>query len=85
MSELTTKTIAELREGLAVGSFSAREVATAYNAAVEAGRRLKVGLVSNAFDPPVDVKFSVVAWLCLSRRFPAAVTLPTPGVVSSSR
>ena len=40
MSELPTKTIAELREGLAAGSFSAREVATAYNAAVEAGRPL---------------------------------------------
>ncbi|WP_347716784.1 amidase, partial [Sphingomonas sp.] len=40
MTELTAKTIAELREGLAAGSFSAREVATAYNAAVEAGRPL---------------------------------------------
>ncbi|MEO6248520.1 MAG: Asp-tRNA(Asn)/Glu-tRNA(Gln) amidotransferase subunit GatA [Sphingomicrobium sp.] len=40
MAELTTKTIAELREGFASGSFSAREVATAYNAAVEAGRPL---------------------------------------------
>ncbi|MEO5641670.1 MAG: amidase family protein, partial [Sphingomicrobium sp.] len=40
MTELTTKTIAELREGLAEGSFSARDVATAYNAAVEAGRPL---------------------------------------------
>ncbi len=40
MSELTTKTIAELREGLAAGSFSAREVATAYNCAVQAGRPL---------------------------------------------
>ena len=40
MSELTAKTIAELREGLRAGAFSAREVATAYNAAVEAGRAL---------------------------------------------
>ena len=40
MTELTAKTIAELREGLAAGSFSAREVATAYNAAVVAGRPL---------------------------------------------
>jgi aspartyl-tRNA(Asn)/glutamyl-tRNA(Gln) amidotransferase subunit A len=40
VSELTTKTIAELREGLAAGSFSAREVATAYSAAVVAGRAL---------------------------------------------
>jgi len=40
MSELTAKTIADLREGLRGGDFSAREVAEAYNAAVEAGRTL---------------------------------------------
>lgn len=40
MAELTTKTIAELREGLRGGDFSAREVAEAYNAAVAAGRAL---------------------------------------------
>ena len=40
MSELTTKTIAELREGIGAGDFSAREVAEAYNAAVAAGRAL---------------------------------------------
>ena len=40
MSELTTKTIAELRDGIAGGDFAAREVAEAYNAAVEAGRAL---------------------------------------------
>ena len=40
MSELTTKTIAELREGLAAGEFSAREVASDYNAAVAGGRAL---------------------------------------------
>ena len=40
MSELIAKTIVELREGLRGGEFSAREVAEAYNAAVEAGRAL---------------------------------------------
>ncbi|MDP9086074.1 MAG: Asp-tRNA(Asn)/Glu-tRNA(Gln) amidotransferase subunit GatA [Pseudomonadota bacterium] len=40
MSDLTTRTIAELREGLTSGAFSAREVASAYNAAVEAARIL---------------------------------------------
>ena len=40
MSELTTKTIAELRDGIGAGDFSAREVAEAYNAAVVAGRSL---------------------------------------------
>jgi len=40
VAELTTKTIAELREGLRGGDFSAREVAEAYNAAVAAGRAL---------------------------------------------
>ena len=40
MSELTSKTIAELRDGIGSGDFSAKEVAEAYNAAVEAGRAL---------------------------------------------
>jgi len=40
VSELTTKTIAELRDGIGAGDFSAREVAEAYNAAVVAGRSL---------------------------------------------
>ena len=40
MSELTSLTIAELRDGIAGGTFSAREVAEAYNAAVVAGRAL---------------------------------------------
>ena len=40
MSELTSRTIAELRDGIAGGDFSAREVAEAYNAAVAAGRAL---------------------------------------------
>nr|WP_283938428.1 Asp-tRNA(Asn)/Glu-tRNA(Gln) amidotransferase subunit GatA [Sphingomonas alba] len=37
---MTTKTIAELRDGIGAGDFSAREVAEAYNAAVVAGRSL---------------------------------------------
>jgi aspartyl-tRNA(Asn)/glutamyl-tRNA(Gln) amidotransferase subunit A len=40
MSALTSKTIAELRDGIAGGDFSAREVAEAYNAAVAGGRAL---------------------------------------------
>jgi aspartyl-tRNA(Asn)/glutamyl-tRNA(Gln) amidotransferase subunit A len=40
MSELTFKTITELREGFRAGDFSAREIAEAFNAAVEAGRPL---------------------------------------------
>jgi aspartyl-tRNA(Asn)/glutamyl-tRNA(Gln) amidotransferase subunit A len=40
MTELTLKTITELREGFRAGEFSAREIAEAFNAAVEAGRPL---------------------------------------------
>jgi aspartyl-tRNA(Asn)/glutamyl-tRNA(Gln) amidotransferase subunit A len=40
MSELTLKTITELREGFRAGDFSAREIAEAFNAAVIAGRPL---------------------------------------------
>jgi aspartyl-tRNA(Asn)/glutamyl-tRNA(Gln) amidotransferase subunit A len=40
MSELTLKTITELREGFRAGDFSAREIAEAFNAAVAAGRPL---------------------------------------------
>ena len=40
MSELTLKTIAELRDGIGAGDFTARDVAEAYNAAVAAGRAL---------------------------------------------
>ena len=40
MTQLTILTIAELRDGIAGGEFSAREVAEAYNAAVAAGRAL---------------------------------------------
>ena len=40
MSELTLKTINELREGFRAGDFSAREIAEAFNAAVAAARSL---------------------------------------------
>ena len=40
MTELTTKTISQLRDGFRGGEFSAREIAGAFNAAVEAGRAL---------------------------------------------
>ena len=39
MSELTSLTIAQLRDGFRAGDFSAREVAEQYNAAVAAGGR----------------------------------------------
>ena len=45
MSELTNKTIAELRDGFRGGDFSAREIAEAYNAAVVAGRSLNAWTV----------------------------------------
>ncbi len=40
MTDLTSLTIDELRDGLVAGDFAAREVAEAYNAAVAAGRAL---------------------------------------------
>ena len=40
MTDLTLKTITELREGFRSGDFSAREIAEAFNAAVAAGRGL---------------------------------------------
>ena len=45
MSDLTTKTIAELRDGFRGGDFSAREIAEGFNAAVEAGRMLNAWTV----------------------------------------
>ena len=45
MSSLTTKTIAELREGFRGGEFSAREIAGEFNAAVAAGRALNAWTV----------------------------------------
>jgi aspartyl-tRNA(Asn)/glutamyl-tRNA(Gln) amidotransferase subunit A len=40
VGELNHKTIAQLRDGFRAGEFSAREIAEAFNAAVEAGRAL---------------------------------------------
>ncbi len=45
MTQLTDLTVAEIRDGVAGGSFSAREVASAFNAAVEAGRALNAYIV----------------------------------------
>ena len=45
MTDLTDLGIAAIRDGVAAGSFSAREVATAFNAAVEKGRPLNAFLV----------------------------------------
>ena len=45
MTELTTKTIAQLRDGFRGGDFSAREVAIEFNAAVIAGRSLNAWTV----------------------------------------
>ena len=45
MNGLTTKTIAELRDGFRAGDFSAREIASDFNAAVEAGRSLNAWTV----------------------------------------
>jgi aspartyl-tRNA(Asn)/glutamyl-tRNA(Gln) amidotransferase subunit A len=45
MTELTDLGIAAIRDGVADGRFSAREVATAFNAAVEKGRPLNAWLV----------------------------------------
>jgi aspartyl-tRNA(Asn)/glutamyl-tRNA(Gln) amidotransferase subunit A len=45
VSEITSKTIAELRDGFRGGDFSAREIAEAFNAAVEAGRALNAWTV----------------------------------------
>ena len=42
---LTTKTIAELRDGFRAGDFSAREIASSFNAAVAAGRMLNAWTV----------------------------------------
>ena len=50
MAELTTKTIAELRDGIRSRDFSAREVAEAYNAAVAAARGLNAFTVETPED-----------------------------------
>ncbi|HKX92145.1 MAG TPA: Asp-tRNA(Asn)/Glu-tRNA(Gln) amidotransferase subunit GatA, partial [Sphingomicrobium sp.] len=50
MSELTAKTIAELRDGIRSRAFSAREVAESYNAAVEAAKLLNAYTVTTPDD-----------------------------------
>src|SRR5690242_4927305 len=50
MSELMTKTIAELRDGIRGREFKAREVAEAYNAAVAAARILNAYTVETPED-----------------------------------
>src|SRR5438309_9569073 len=50
MADLTSLTIAELRDGIRSGDFSAREVAEAYNAAVAAARTLNADTVETPDD-----------------------------------
>jgi aspartyl-tRNA(Asn)/glutamyl-tRNA(Gln) amidotransferase subunit A len=50
VTELTSLSIAELREGLSGGEFSAREIAEAYNAAVAAARGLNAFTVETPED-----------------------------------
>src|SRR5258705_5865315 len=50
MTELTTLTIAELRDGFRGGEFSAREIAEAYNAAVAAAKALNAYTVETPED-----------------------------------
>ena len=45
MTDLTNLTVADIRDGVAAGTFSAREVASAFNAAVEEGRALNAYIV----------------------------------------
>ena len=50
MAELTTKTIAQLRDGFRAGDFSAREIAESYNAAVAAAKSLNAYTVETPDD-----------------------------------
>jgi aspartyl-tRNA(Asn)/glutamyl-tRNA(Gln) amidotransferase subunit A len=50
VSELTAKTIAELRDGFRAGEFSAREIAESFNAAVAAARGLNAYTVETPDD-----------------------------------
>jgi aspartyl-tRNA(Asn)/glutamyl-tRNA(Gln) amidotransferase subunit A len=50
VSELTLKTISQLRDGFRLGDFTAREIADAFNAAVEAGRALNAYTVETPED-----------------------------------
>ncbi|WP_118857229.1 Asp-tRNA(Asn)/Glu-tRNA(Gln) amidotransferase subunit GatA [Sphingomonas mesophila] len=58
MSELTAKTIAELRDGFRGGEFSAREIAEAFNAAVESGKALNAWTVAT---PELALEAAAVA------------------------
>ena len=50
MSELTSKTIAELRDGFRGGEFSAREIADSFNAAVAGAKALNAYTVETPDD-----------------------------------
>jgi aspartyl-tRNA(Asn)/glutamyl-tRNA(Gln) amidotransferase subunit A len=50
MTELTGKTIAELRDGFRSGEFTAREIAESYNSAVEAAKLLNAYTVTTPDD-----------------------------------
>ena len=50
MTELTSKTIAELRDGFRSGEFTAREVAASFNAAVAAAKSLNAYTVETPDD-----------------------------------
>ena len=50
MTELTSLTIAELRDGLRGGEFTAREIAESYNAAVAAAQLLNAYTVTTPDD-----------------------------------
>jgi aspartyl-tRNA(Asn)/glutamyl-tRNA(Gln) amidotransferase subunit A len=50
VTELTTKTIAELRDGFRSGEFAAREIAESYNSAVEAAKLLNAYTVTTPDD-----------------------------------
>ena len=50
MSELTSKTISELRDGFRSGAFTAREIAESFNAAVAAAKTLNAYTVETPDD-----------------------------------
>ena len=50
MTELTAKTIAELRDGFRAGAFSAREIAEEFNAAVATAKALNAFTVETPGD-----------------------------------
>ena len=76
-SELTSKTIAELRDGMLAGEFTAREIADSFNAAVAGARTLNAYTVETPEDAldAADAadkarssgKLPALAGICLSR------------------